>query len=157
MLQYLAQGACMAIEDAVCLADQLDAAGSDVAAAFQTYERQRYLRTARVQIMARVYGEVYHAAGVTAERPPPAGPGAAVRASSGGGATGGSAVSGPADGPGHAGGRGERRSPFPTPPVSQVCASVGARVLTGGQKPTATSSHCGLAWVMKEDCVGTSS
>jgi hypothetical protein len=27
----------------------------------------RYLRTARVQIMARVYGDFYHARGVTAE------------------------------------------------------------------------------------------
>ena len=34
---------------------------------FQAYEQQRYLRTARVQIMARVYGEFYHARGVAAE------------------------------------------------------------------------------------------
>jgi len=67
MLQYLAQGACMAIEDAVCLADQVEASRGDLAAAFQAYEQARYLRTARVQIYARLYGEVYHASGVARE------------------------------------------------------------------------------------------
>jgi salicylate hydroxylase len=67
MLQYLAQGACMAVEDAVCLADQAVAADGDYAAAFRAYQAARYLRTGRVQIMARVYGEFYHAAGVAKE------------------------------------------------------------------------------------------
>lgn len=67
MLQYFAQGACMAIEDAVCLADEVEAAESDFAAAFQAYQRLRYLRTARVQLMARFLGEVYHAGGVRRE------------------------------------------------------------------------------------------
>ncbi|MCW5749792.1 MAG: 3-hydroxybenzoate 6-monooxygenase [Alphaproteobacteria bacterium] len=67
MLQYLAQGACMAIEDAVCLADKLAGLPDDPAAAFRAYEEERYLRTARVQVMARIYGEVYHAAGVVRE------------------------------------------------------------------------------------------
>jgi 2-polyprenyl-6-methoxyphenol hydroxylase-like FAD-dependent oxidoreductase len=67
MLQYLAQGACMATEDAVCLAEKLAAAPDDVPAAFRAYQQQRYLRTGRVQIMARVYGEFYHAGGVAAE------------------------------------------------------------------------------------------
>jgi 3-hydroxybenzoate 6-monooxygenase len=67
MLQYLAQGACMAVEDAVCLADQAVAAGGDYAAAFRAYQQARYLRTGRVQIMARVYGEFYHAGGVAKE------------------------------------------------------------------------------------------
>jgi salicylate hydroxylase len=67
MLQYLAQGACMAIEDAVCLADQVEASGGDYAGAFRKYQELRYLRTARVQIMARVYGEVYHANNVVRE------------------------------------------------------------------------------------------
>ena len=61
MLQYLAQGACMATEDAVVLANKLEAARGDHAAAFQGYEQERYLRTARVQLTARFYGEVYHA------------------------------------------------------------------------------------------------
>ena len=37
------------------------------AAAFQAYQQARYLRTGRVQIMARVYGEFYHASGVARE------------------------------------------------------------------------------------------
>lgn len=67
MLQYLAQGACMAIEDAVCLAAKIAGHGGDIAGAFQAYQQDRYLRTGRVQLTARFYGDVYHAAGVTAE------------------------------------------------------------------------------------------
>jgi len=67
MLQYLAQGACMATEDAVILAEKVAAAPNDLPAAFKAYEQERYLRTGRVQIMARVYGDFYHARGVTAE------------------------------------------------------------------------------------------
>ena len=67
MLQYLAQGACMAIEDAVCLANRVESAQGDYAAAFEAYQAARYLRTGRVQIMARVYGEFYHASGVARE------------------------------------------------------------------------------------------
>jgi salicylate hydroxylase len=66
-LQYLAQGANMAIEDAVCLADELERTPEHPATAFQRYEDQRYLRTARVQLTSRYYGDAYHAAGVTAE------------------------------------------------------------------------------------------
>jgi salicylate hydroxylase len=67
MLQYLAQGANMAIEDAVQLAEEVAAQPDDLPAAFRAYQEARYLRTGRVQIMARLYGEVYHARGVTAE------------------------------------------------------------------------------------------
>ncbi len=67
MLQYLAQGACMATEDAVILAEETAATPDDLPGAFQRYQQQRYLRTGRTQIMARVYGEFYHARGVTAE------------------------------------------------------------------------------------------
>ena len=67
MLQYLAQGACMATEDAVWLAEKAGAQPDDLPAAFQAYQQQRYLRTGQVQIMARVYGEFYHARGVAAE------------------------------------------------------------------------------------------
>ena len=67
MLQYLAQGAGMAIEDAVCLANRVESAQGDYAAAFEAYQAARYLRTGRVQIMARVYGEFYHASGVARE------------------------------------------------------------------------------------------
>ena len=67
MLQYLAQGGNMAMEDAVCLANQVEAAAGDYDAAFQKYQELRYLRTARVQLMARVFGEIYHASGVNRE------------------------------------------------------------------------------------------
>lgn len=66
-LQYLPQGASMALEDAVCLADQLRRCEGDAARAFGDYEQLRVLRTARVQTTARLLGEVYHAAGLTAE------------------------------------------------------------------------------------------
>jgi salicylate hydroxylase len=67
MLQYLAQGACMATEDAVCLAENVTEQPDDLPAAFRSYVQERYLRTARVQIMARVYGDFYHARGPAAE------------------------------------------------------------------------------------------
>jgi 3-hydroxybenzoate 6-monooxygenase len=67
MLQYLAQGGNMAMEDAVCLAIQIEASGSDYETAFKKYRDLRYIRTARVQLMARVFGEIYHASGVNRE------------------------------------------------------------------------------------------
>ena len=66
MLQYLAQGACMAMEDALVLAEELSQA-NEVETALKHYEQRRYLRTGRCQIMARVHGEFYHADGVAAE------------------------------------------------------------------------------------------
>jgi salicylate hydroxylase len=65
MLQYLAQGACMAIEDAVVLGAALERSRGDFAGAFLEYQRVRYLRTARVQLTSRFYGDIYHASGVT--------------------------------------------------------------------------------------------
>jgi len=62
MLQYLAQGGCMAIEDAVVLADRLAASKGNFDAAFLAYQQARYLRTTRVQLTARMYGDIYHAA-----------------------------------------------------------------------------------------------
>ena len=67
MLQYLAQGACMAMEDAVCLADQIERHPGDPATAFTQYQQRRYLRTARIQQTARLYGHVYHASDATAD------------------------------------------------------------------------------------------
>lgn len=66
MLQYLAQGAAMALEDALALARHL-ARGEDDAAALGAYVQERYLRTGRVQVMARVYGAFFHAEGVSRE------------------------------------------------------------------------------------------
>jgi 3-hydroxybenzoate 6-monooxygenase len=65
MLQYLAQGACQALEDAIVLADAL-AAHDDPAAAFLAYRDRRYLRTARVQYSARLFGEIWHVGDVGA-------------------------------------------------------------------------------------------
>jgi salicylate hydroxylase len=61
MLQYLAQGACMALEDAVTLGAALDACRGDIAGAFARYERSRVARTARVVLFTREMGRVYHA------------------------------------------------------------------------------------------------
>jgi salicylate hydroxylase len=66
-LQYMAQGANMAIEDAVVLAAYAELSGYEWEQAFAWYERERYLRTARVQITSRYYGDIYHAAGVVRE------------------------------------------------------------------------------------------
>jgi 2-polyprenyl-6-methoxyphenol hydroxylase-like FAD-dependent oxidoreductase len=67
MLQYLAQGAGQAIEDAVVLREALRAARGDIQKAFQKYQQARYLRTGRVQLTARFYGDIYHASGVQRE------------------------------------------------------------------------------------------
>ena len=67
MLQYLAQGAGQAIEDACVLREALRASAGDFAVAFQKYQQARYLRTGRVQLTARFYGDIYHASGVTRE------------------------------------------------------------------------------------------
>jgi salicylate hydroxylase len=64
MLQYLAQGACMALEDAVTLGDALGASGGDLEAGLARYERGRMARTARVVLMTREMGRIYHAKGV---------------------------------------------------------------------------------------------
>ena len=63
-LQYLAQGACMAIEDAVTLGQALRAHGGDFSRAFAHYERSRVARTARIVLSAREMGRIFHAKGV---------------------------------------------------------------------------------------------
>ena len=66
-LQYLAQGANMATEDAVQLAHDVTATPNDINGAFTRYNQKRYLRCARIQTNSRVYGQFYHATGVVAE------------------------------------------------------------------------------------------
>ena len=63
MLQYLAQGACQALEDAVELGEQFPA-GRDPEEAFRAYQAVRVPRTARVQRSARAWGELWHLDGV---------------------------------------------------------------------------------------------
>jgi 2-polyprenyl-6-methoxyphenol hydroxylase-like FAD-dependent oxidoreductase len=66
-LPYLAQGACMALEDAVSLADRIARQSDNVPAALSEYERVRLERTASVQQTAREMGEIYHADGQARE------------------------------------------------------------------------------------------
>jgi len=64
MLQYFAQGACMALEDAVCLSHMMEAYPDDPSRALDQYCSQRFPRTARVQLQSRLIGEhIYHPAG----------------------------------------------------------------------------------------------
>ena len=61
MLQYLAQGACQAIEDADCLAQYMLKHDGDVYEAFASYQQDRLPRTAQIQRLARAWGEIWHA------------------------------------------------------------------------------------------------
>ncbi|MET0679433.1 MAG: 3-hydroxybenzoate 6-monooxygenase [Burkholderiales bacterium] len=63
-LQYLAQGACMAMEDGVTLGEALRVHGGDFGRAFAHYERSRIARTARIVLSAREMGRIFHAKGV---------------------------------------------------------------------------------------------
>jgi len=63
-LQYLAQGACMALEDAVTLGAAVRFNGNDLGKAFAHYQRARITRTARVTLSAREMGRLFHAKGV---------------------------------------------------------------------------------------------
>jgi 2-polyprenyl-6-methoxyphenol hydroxylase-like FAD-dependent oxidoreductase len=63
-LQSLAQGACMAIEDGLCLAERIEHAHGDFAEAFHAYETARLIRTARVTLESRSLWEFYHAEGI---------------------------------------------------------------------------------------------
>ena len=63
-LQYLAQGACMAMEDAVTLGEALRVHDNDFGHAFALYQRSRVARTARIVLSAREMGRIFHAKGV---------------------------------------------------------------------------------------------
>lgn len=70
MLQYFAQGACMAMEDAVCLSHEMGNAGTDgdVGHVLDAYQTRRRLRTARLQLQSRAIGDhIYHPDGAHAE------------------------------------------------------------------------------------------
>jgi len=67
MMQYMAQGACMALEDAVCLSHMVATHPGRVEDALAAYCARRVLRTSRVQLQSRALGEhVYHPAGAHA-------------------------------------------------------------------------------------------
>ena len=59
-LQSLAQGACMALEDGVCLASLIDLFRGDFPAAYHHFERERVARTARVIFESRFMWKVLH-------------------------------------------------------------------------------------------------
>lgn len=74
MLQYAAQGACMALEDAVLLGDLLDGSAGDLSAAgdiawrWEKYNAERQERTAKAQLVAREMGrQLYHPEGAEAQ------------------------------------------------------------------------------------------
>ncbi len=62
--QYMAQGACMAMEDAVTLGEALRVHGNDWTKALDLYQRSRVARTARIVLSSREMGRIYHAKGV---------------------------------------------------------------------------------------------
>ncbi len=62
--QYMAQGACMALEDAVTLGEALRKHDNDFGKAFDLYQRARVARTARIVLSGREMGRIYHAKGV---------------------------------------------------------------------------------------------
>lgn len=63
VLPYLAQGAALAIEDAVTLAACIGACPGDPPQAFRRYEELRRPRAARVQRLSRRFGWLYHVSG----------------------------------------------------------------------------------------------
>jgi 3-hydroxybenzoate 6-monooxygenase len=64
-LQSLAQGACMAIEDGLCLGELIHAEDGDFTAAFRRFEALRLTRTARVQLESRaIWDWLLHAEGI---------------------------------------------------------------------------------------------
>jgi salicylate hydroxylase len=64
MVQYIAQGAAMALEDAICLGNTANECDGDFARAFQRYQDIRIVRTARVQISSLMMSKLNHAKGV---------------------------------------------------------------------------------------------
>ena len=62
--QYMAQGACMALEDAVTLGEALRVCDKDWGKALDLYQRSRITRTARIVLSGREMGRLYHAKGV---------------------------------------------------------------------------------------------
>lgn len=67
MLQYMAQGACQALEDVAQLIDELRAQPDDLPVALLSYAGKRYHRTARVQFSARQMIELCQVSGALAD------------------------------------------------------------------------------------------
>jgi len=63
VLPFLAQGACLAIEDAAALASAITRNGDDIAAAIREYEARRMTRAAEIRLASRRQGAIYHMSG----------------------------------------------------------------------------------------------
>ena len=64
-LPFLAQGAVMALEDAVVLSREA-AHTADLPDGFRAYERRRRARVAKIQEQSRAMSRIYHAGGMVA-------------------------------------------------------------------------------------------
>jgi salicylate hydroxylase len=62
--QYMAQGGCMAMEDAVTLGEALRVCNNNWEQSLDLYQRSRVARTARIVLSGREMGRLYHAEGV---------------------------------------------------------------------------------------------
>ncbi|MDB5875053.1 MAG: xlnD [Ramlibacter sp.] len=63
MLQFMAQGACQALEDAVCLSWRLGQTPDNIERAFTLYQNTRVLRATRVQLTTRFMDRLWHPSG----------------------------------------------------------------------------------------------
>ncbi len=64
MVQYLAQGAAQALEDAFCLANKVEESPLDLSTAFLAYQKARLVKAARVQMSALAMERILHAKGL---------------------------------------------------------------------------------------------
>jgi 3-hydroxybenzoate 6-monooxygenase len=64
MVQYIAQGAAMALEDAICLGVCADECDGDFPATFKRYEELRLVRASRVQMLSLMMDPINHARGI---------------------------------------------------------------------------------------------
>jgi salicylate hydroxylase len=64
VLQYLAQGACQALEDAATLATEATKHGDDWPSALSATQQARIPQASRVQRNARTWGDIWHVDGV---------------------------------------------------------------------------------------------
>lgn len=68
MLQYAAQGACQALEDAVVLGELIGGCELDFAQRFEKFNAERRERTGAIQLLAREMGrQLYHPVGDAAK------------------------------------------------------------------------------------------
>lgn len=64
MVQYIAQGAAMALEDAICLAEEVAKSENNIASALGAYQALRIVRASRVQLSSIMLDRLYHVGGI---------------------------------------------------------------------------------------------